>query len=329
MQWSNKTILVTGAGGFIGSHLTETLVDRGSHVKAFVHYNSRNNWGLLELLPDEKLHNIELIMGDLKDGDAILQAIDDIDIVYHLGSIISIPYSYQHPRDTIETNILGTLNLLSAARKNDIEKFIHTSTSEVYGTAKYVPIDEKHSLQGQSPYSASKIGADSIAESFYRTYDIPLAIIRPFNTYGPRQSARAVIPAIITQVIAKDRIFLGSLDTTRDFTFIRDTISGFIKIAESNASIGEIINIGSNCEISIRELVNKILGILEKDVEIITESRRIRPANSEVRRLWCDNTKAKKMLNWSPTVKMEDGLRQTISWLSEQRDLYKPQIYSI
>jgi NAD dependent epimerase/dehydratase len=328
MNWNKKSILVTGAGGFIGSHLTEHLVDIGTNVKAFVRYNSRNDWGLLELLPKEKLEGIEVIIGDLKDADAVRHAAKDVDIIFHLGSLIAIPYSYIHPRETIETNILGTLNVLTAAKENSIEKFIHTSTSEVYGTAKYVPIDENHPLQGQSPYSASKIGADKIAESFYRSFDLPVAILRPFNTFGPRQSARAVIPTIITQALTKEKIFLGSLHPTRDYTYVKDTVDGFIKVAESHKSVGEVINIGSNFETSIGDLANKIISLLGKTPEIITDSARVRPQDSEVERLWCDNTKAEKLLDWIPTISLEEGLKKTIEWILDNLTLYKPELYN-
>ena len=328
MDWSKKLVLVTGAGGFIGSHLTEHLVELGVNVKAFVRYNSRNDWGLLELLPKEKLDEIKVIMGDLKDADAVRHATKNIDIIFHLGSLIAIPYSYLHPRETIETNILGALNILMAAKENSIEKIIHTSTSEVYGTARYVPIDEEHPLQGQSPYSASKIGADKIAESFYRSFDLPIAIIRPFNTYGPRQSARAVIPTIITQVLTNEKIFLGSLHPTRDYTYVKDVVEGFIKVAESPKSVGEVINIGSNFEISIGDLANKIISLIGKNAEIITDSARVRPQDSEVERLWCDNTKSKKILKWEPKISLDDGLKKTIEWISHNIELYKPELYN-
>jgi NAD dependent epimerase/dehydratase len=328
MTWSKKSVLITGAGGFIGSHLTDHLIESGTSVKAIVRYNSRNNWGLLELLPKEKLNEIEVIMADLKDSDAIRDATKDVDIVFHLGSLIAIPYSYIHPRETIETNILGTLNILTAARENGVEKVVHTSTSEVYGTAQYVPIDEKHPLQGQSPYSASKIGADKIAESFYRSYKLPLAIIRPFNTYGPRQSARAVIPTIISQALTGENIFLGSLHPTRDYTYVKDTVDGFIKVAESPKSIGEVINIGSNFEISIGSLAEKIISMVGKKVEIITDPARVRPQDSEVNRLWCDNTKARELLGWTPSISINEGLEETIGWVSDHRELYKPELYN-
>ena len=320
--------LVTGCAGFIGSHLTEHLVKLGANVKAFVRYNSRNDWGMLELLPKEKLSQIEVIMGDLKDADAVRHAAKDVDIIFHLGSLIAIPYSYIHPRETIETNILGALNVLTAAKENNVEKVIHTSTSEVYGTARYVPIDENHPLQRQSPYSASKIGADKIAESFYRSFNLPVAIIRPFNTYGPRQSARAVIPTIITQALAKERIFLGSLHPTRDYTYVKDVVEGFIKVAESPKSVGEVINIGSNFEVSIGDLANKIISLIGKNAEIITDPVRVRPQDSEVGRLWCDNTKAKRLLGWEPKTSLDEGIKKTIDWISNNINLYKPELYN-
>ena len=328
MNWQNKRVLVTGAGGFIGSHLTEHLVELGAETKAFVRYNSRNDWGMLELLSKEKLNEIEVIMGDLKDADAVRHAVEEVDIIFHLGSLIAIPYSYIHPRETIETNVLGALNVLTAAKENDIEKLVHTSTSEVYGTAQYVPIDEEHPLQGQSPYSASKIGADKIAESFYHAFDLAVAIIRPFNTYGPRQSARAVIPTIITQALTNEKIFLGSLHPTRDYTYVKDVAEGFIRVAESPKSVGEVINIGSNFEISIGDLANKIISLTGKNAEIITDPTRVRPQDSEVERLWCDNTKAKRLLGWEPTTSLDEGLKETIDWISDNINLYKPELYN-
>ena len=329
MRWQGKKVLVTGAGGFMGSHLTEHLGELGAKVKAFVRYNSRNDWGLLELLPKEKLDEIEVIMGDLRDSEAIRQAAKDTEIIFHLGSIIAIPYSYIHPREAIETNVIGALNVLTSARESGIEKVIHTSTSEVYGTAQYVPIDEKHPLQGQSPYSASKIGADMIAESFYRSFEIPVAIIMPFNTFGPRQSARAVIPTIISEVLTKDQIFLGSLHPTRDYTYIDDVIEAFIKVAESPNSVGEVINIGSNFEISIGDIARKVIAVMGKNKEIVTDPKRIRPEKSEVQRLWCDNAKAKKLLGWQPKISFDEGLERTIKWMSDNLSLYKPEIYNV
>lgn len=328
MNWRKKTVLVTGAGGFIGSHLIEHLIEFDANIKAFVRYNSRNDWGLLELLSREKLSKIKVIMGDLRDEGAVRHAVEDVNIIFHLGSLISIPYSYIHPKETIETNVIGTLNVLMAAKEHEVEKLIHTSTSEVYGTARYVPIDEEHPLQGQSPYAASKISADKIAESFHRAYDLPVAIIRPFNTFGPRQSARAVIPTIITQALTKEKIFLGSLYPTRDYTYVQDVINAFIKVAESPKSIGEAINIGSNFEISIGELADKIISLIGKNIEIVTDPSRIRPPKSEVERLRCDNTKAKKFLGWEPKISFDEGLKRTIKWISENIHLYKPELYN-
>jgi len=329
MNWSGKTVLVTGAGGFIGSHLAEHLVELGAHVKAFVRYNSRNDWGLLELVPRQRLDKIEVVTGDLRDADAINHVTDGVEIIFHLGSLIAIPYSYIHPRETIETNILGTLNVLTAARKKGIEKIIHTSTSEVYGTAQYVPIDEKHPLQGQSPYSASKIGADMIAESFRRSFEVPLTIIRPFNTFGPRQSARAVIPTIIIQALTKERILLGSLHPTRDYTYIDDIVEAFSKAAESSNSLGEVINIGSNFEISIGEIAKKVTAMVGKNIGVVTDSKRTRPEKSEVERLWCNNSKAKRLLGWQPKIGFDEGLERTIKWISDNLSLYKPELYNV
>lgn len=328
MDWTKKQVLITGAGGFIGSHLTEDLVERGANIKAFIKYNSRNDWGLLELLQRNKLDQIEVIMGDLRDADAIRNVTKDIDIIFHLGSIIAIPYSYIHPRETIETNIIGTLNMLTGSKENGVEKVIHTSTSEVYGTALYVPIDEKHPLQAQSPYSASKISADKIAESFHHSFNIPLVIVRPFNTYGPRQSARAVIPTIITQALTGKKIYLGSLHPTRDYTYIDDVIKAFITVAESKNISGEVINVGSNFEISINELAKKIIYLVGGKKEIIIDSKRKRPIKSEVERLWCDNSKAIQLLGWKPSVSFDDGLKKTISWISDNINIYKSEIYN-
>ena len=322
-HWSRKKVLVTGAGGFIGSHLIERLIDLGADVKGFVRYNSRNDWGLLEIIPSQKLDSLQIISGDLQDYDAVFSAVRDVDVIFHLGSLISIPYSYIRPRDTIENNILSTLNILTAARDLGVEKVVHTSSSEVYGTALYVPIDEKHPLQGQSPYSASKIGADKIAESFYCSFDLPVATIRPFNTYGPRQSARAIIPTIITQAIEQEKIKLGSLFPTRDYTFVKDTVNGFIRTAESKSSIGEVINIGSNFEISMGDLAQRISSLLNKDIEITQDSSRVRPLKSEVKRLWCDNAKAKRLLGWEPQVSLDEGLKETIEWISENKKMIK------
>ena len=322
-HWSKKKVLVTGAGGFIGSHLVEHLVNLGADVIGFVRYNSRNDWGLLELIPPHMLDSLQVVSGDLMDFDAVSSAAKDVDVIFHLGSLISIPYSYNRPRDTIENNILSTLNILTAARDRGVEKIVHTSSSEVYGTALYVPIDEKHPLQGQSPYSASKIGADKIAESFYCSFDLPVATIRPFNTYGPRQSARAIIPTIITQAIEQETIKLGSLFPTRDYTYVKDTVNGFIKVAESDSSVGEVINIGSNFEVSMGDLAEKISNLLNKKISIVQDPSRVRPLKSEVQRLWCDNEKARRLLDWQPQVSLEKGLQETIDWMRENKRLIK------
>lgn len=327
MNWRSKKVLVTGAGGFIGSRLTEHTVEKGSEVTAFVRYNSRDDWGLLELLPQEKLNEIKVVAGDLRDSDAVRHVVIDNDIVFHLGALITIPYSYLHPREVVETNIIGTLNVLTAARISGTEKVVHTSSSEVYGTAQYVPINEQHPLQGQSPYSASKIGADMIAESFYRSYGTPVATIRPFNSYGPGQSARAVIPTIISQALVADKISLGSLHPTRDYTYVDDLVEAFIKVAESAKSVGQVVNIGSNFEISIGDIASKIIKIIGKEKKIVTDSARVRPEKSEVERLWCDNTRAKELLGWQPETSLEEGLQKTITWISDNMNLYKPDIH--
>ena len=329
MNWIGKKILVTGAGGFIGSHLTERLVELGAQVRAFVRYNSRNDWGLIEWLPVDILNELEVVAGDLKDPGAVRNAVKDTEIVFHLGSLIAIPYSYINPGDVVQTNIIGSLNILNASKEYGVEKVIHTSTSEVYGTALYVPIDEKHPLQAQSPYAASKIGADKLAESFHLSYNLPVAIIRPFNTYGPRQSARAVIPTIITQALSKGEVRLGATHPTRDFTYIEDTVDGFIKIAESHRSIGEVINIGSGKEILIGDLADKIVLLTGRDIEIVSDATRIRPEKSEVNRLLADNSKAKELLQWEPIISMDEGLRRTIEWISEHINIYKVDIYNV
>lgn len=283
---------------------------------------------MLEYLPRDKTNSIEVITGDLRDYDAIRDAVKDVDVIFHLASLISIPYSYVHPRENVETNVMGTFNVLMAARDYQVEKIVHTSTSETYGSARYVPIDEEHPLQGQSPYSASKIGADKVAESFHLSYELPVATIRPFNTFGPRQSSRAVIPTIISQALTKDEIFLGSLHPTRDYTYVKDLAQGFIKVGESSKSVGEVINIGSNFEISIGDLAEKIISLIGREVKIKTDESRIRPSGSEVERLWCDNSKAKKLLDWEPSMSLDDGLKETIEWISQNTDLHKTDIYN-
>jgi len=321
--------LITGAGGFIGSHLTERLVELKANVKCFVRYNSRSEWGYLEKLPADAKGEISVFSGDLKDPDAVRSAVKDVEVIFHLAALISIPYSYMNPRDAVETNVLGTLNVLNAARESGVKRVVHTSTSEVYGTARYVPIDEDHPLQGQSPYSASKIGADKIAESFYLSYNLPVAIIRPFNTYGPRQSARAVIPTIVTQALTNKKIYLGALTPTRDLTYVSDVVEGFIKVAECNRCLGEVVNIGSNFEITISELAEKILSLVGKKTKIVLDKKRLRPEKSEVERLWCNNKKAKRLLGWEPRISLDEGLKNTIEWISKNLAYYKPGRYNV
>jgi NAD dependent epimerase/dehydratase len=336
MNLSGKKILVTGSDGFIGSHLTETLVRMGCSVRAVVYYNSFNSWGWLDESPEEIKKELDVFAGDVRDPYGMKKAMQGCDVVFHLAALVAIPYSYHSPDTYVDTNIKGTLNILQAARELGIEKVIHTSTSEVYGTARYVPIDEKHPLQGQSPYSATKIGADQIALSFYRSFNTPVSIIRPFNTYGPRQSARAVIPTIITQIAAGQReLRLGSLHPTRDFSYINDTVKGFIAVAESEKSVGEVINIGSNYEVSIGDLVQTITDIMKADIEIKTDDNRIRPEKSEVERLWADNKKAAQLTGWQPEYAgmegLKRGLQKTIEWFSDPNNLkrYKTGVYNI
>lgn len=321
-------VLVTGAGGFIGSHLTEKLVENGHDVRAFVRYNSKNDWGWLESSPI--LDNIEVVTGDIRDYDSVYDAMRGMDEVYHLAALIGIPYSYVSPLAYIRTNIEGTYNVLQSALKLDVQNILVTSTSETYGTAQYIPIDEKHPLVGQSPYSASKIGADQLAISFYRSFELPVKLVRPFNTYGPRQSARAIIPATIVQILNGQRVLkLGNLHPTRDLTFVKDTASGFIAIGESDSSIGEVTNIGMNEEISIGDLVELIASLVPADIEIETEEERIRPAGSEVERLYCDNQKIRKTTDWEPKYTLEAGLKETINWFRENNQIYKASIYNV
>ena len=325
----SKKVLVTGAGGFIGSHLTERLVDLGAQVTAFLRYGSRADEAMIRLLPPQKKKKIKIIYGELRQPDTVKRAMRNIDIVFNLAALVSIPYSYLHPQEVIETNTLGTLNVLTAAREEEVEKLVQTSTSEVYGTAQYIPIDEKHPKQPQSPYSASKIAADAIALSFYYSFNLPVAIIRPFNAYGPRQSDRAVIPAIISQALVKKKVLIGSTTPTRDFNFVSDTVEGFIKIAESENSIGEEINIGSGFEISIGDLAEKIVSLVGKEVKLIKDEKRVRPEKSEVERLLADNSKARKLLGWSPRVGLDAGLKMTIEWIKDHPDSYKPDTYNM
>ena len=325
-----KKVLVTGAGGFIGSHLTESLLERGYDVKAFIHYNSFGRWGWLDSLPKEKLDMIEIFSGDIRDPNGVRTAMKGTDLVFHLAALIAIPFSYHSPDSYVDTNVKGTLNVLQAARELDIEKLMVTSTSEVYGTAQYVPIDEKHPFQGQSPYSATKIGADRLTESFYRSFHIPAVIVRPFNTYGPRQSARAVIPTIISQLLAgKEEIQLGTLTPTRDFNYVKDTAAGFIAIAESDKTTGQEIHIASQQEISIGDLANIIIGQINPKARIICDEQRIRPDKSEVNRLLGSNCKIKDLTDWTPHYSFEEGICETIDWVSRNMDKYKADIYNV
>lgn len=329
MNWQSKHVLVTGAGGFIGSHLSEALVRLGANVTGFVRYNSRGDHGLLRYLPADVRSHIRIVQGDLKDPDAVTRAVRGQAVVFHLGALIGIPYSYVHPVDYVQTNCVGTANILSAAQQANIEKLVQTSTSEVYGTARYVPIDEQHPLQGQSPYSASKIGADGLAYSYYCAFGLPVAILRPFNTYGPRQSTRAVIPTIISQALKNQPIKLGALSPTRDLTFVADTVAGFIKIAESAKSVGQVINIGSNNEISIGDLAKKILEVMGLSLEIVSDESRARPGKSEVERLLASTQKAADVIGWQPTVSLKDGLSKTIAWITANHAQYDTSIYHV
>ena len=326
----SKKVLVTGADGFIGSHLTESLLEKGYDVKAFTYYNSFNTWGWLDTLPKEKSSQIEIFSGDIRDPNGVRTAMKGMDIVFHLAALIAIPFSYHSPDSYVDTNVKGTLNVLQAARDLSLEKVLITSTSEVYGTAQYVPIDEKHPFQGQSPYSATKIGADRLAESFYRSFQLPVSIVRPFNTYGPRQSARAVIPTIITQLLSgKEEIQLGSLTPTRDFNYVKDTAAGFIAIAESDKTVGEEINIASQKEISIGELAKEIIRQINPKAKIVCDEQRLRPEKSEVNRLLGSNEKIKRLTDWNPEYSLEQGIEETIEWLKQNINRYKTDIYNI
>lgn len=322
--------LVTGADGFIGSHLVEYLLEKGYDVKAFTYYNSFNSWGWLDTLEKQKLSQIEIFSGDIRDPNGVKEAVKGVDEVFHLAALIAIPFSYHSPDSYVDTNIKGTLNILQACRDFDTSKVLVTSTSEVYGTAQYVPIDENHPYQGQSPYSATKIGADRLAESFCRSFNMPISIVRPFNTYGPRQSARAVIPTIITQLLAgKQEIKLGSLTPTRDFNYVKDTVRGFYEISKSNKTIGEEINIATNQEISIGELANEIISQINPNAKIVCEKQRLRPEKSEVNRLLGDNTKIKNLTDWKPQYTFEQGIKETIDWIKNNMSKYKIDIYNI
>ncbi|QNF33803.1 SDR family NAD(P)-dependent oxidoreductase [Adhaeribacter swui] len=332
MNLKNKKVLITGADGFIGSHLVERLLEEGCQVKAFCYYNSFNTWGWLDTLAKDQLQQIEVFTGDVRDSNGVRTAMQGCEIVFHLAALIAIPYSYHSPDSYVDTNIKGTLNILQAARDLGVQKILVTSTSEVYGTALYVPIDEKHPRQGQSPYSATKIGADAIAESFYRSFNLPVTIVRPFNTFGPRQSARAVIPTIITQLLAgKNGIKLGSLHPTRDLLFVKDTANGFVEIAKAEATIGEEVNIATQSEITIGELAQMLIAKINPQAQIISDDVRLRPAKSEVERLFGSNEKIKRLTNWQPQYSFSQALDETINWFKQPENLakYKADIYNV
>lgn len=325
-----KKVLVTGADGFIGSHLTESLLERGYEVKAFAYYNSFNTWGWLDTLPKDIMEHIEIFQGDIRDPNGVKEAVKGCEAVFHLAALIAIPFSYHSPDTYVDTNIKGTLNVLQAARELGTGRVLATSTSEVYGTAQYVPIDEKHPYQGQSPYSATKIGADRLAESFYRSFQMPVTIVRPFNTYGPRQSARAVIPTIITQLLSgKEEIKLGALTPTRDFNYVKDTAQGFIEIYKSDRTIGEEINIATQHEISIGELAEELINQINPNAEIVCDEQRLRPEKSEVNRLLGCNEKILRLTDWKPRYTFRQGLAETIEFLRNNLDRYKTDIYNL
>ncbi len=329
MNWQNRKVLVTGAGGFIGSHLTDALLSSGADVTAFVHYNARNDWGMLEGRYDEKTPNLRIVAGDVSDALFVKKAMEGQDVVFHLAALIGIPYSYSAPESYVNTNIKGTLNVMQACLDAEVKRVVHTSTSEVYGTAQYTPIDEKHPLQGQSPYSASKIGADKIAESFYCSFGLPVTTIRPFNTYGPRQSARAVIPTIITQALAGKTVRLGSLTPVRDLTYVTDTVQGFLKFAKSRKTIGKTVNTGSGKGVTIRELADMIITQVNPKARIVTDDKRVRPEKSEVMKLVCDNRLALNLAGWEPKVSLKEGISMTVDWMKDHAGSYKTGIYTV
>lgn len=336
MKLAGKKVLVTGADGFIGSHLTEYLVRQGVDVRAFVYYNSFNSWGWLDESSEEIRKSLDVFAGDVRDPNGVRAAMQGCDVVLHLAALIAIPYSYHSPDTYIDTNVKGTLNIVQAARDLGIERVVHTSTSEVYGTARFVPITEEHPLQGQSPYSASKIGADQIAQSFFHSFETPVTTIRPFNTYGPRQSARAVIPTIITQIAAGARqLKLGALHPTRDFNYVRDTVRGFVALAECDEAIGQVVNVGSNYEVTIGDTAALIAELMGRDVEFVSDEQRMRPAGSEVERLWADNARAMALAGWTPEYPgvegLKRGLSETIAWFTQPENLrrYKAGVYNI
>ncbi|MBX3237407.1 MAG: GDP-mannose 4,6-dehydratase [Nitrospiraceae bacterium] len=327
MNWSGTRVLVTGAGGFIGSHLSERLTELGAKTRCLVHYRADGSWGWLDRSPHAQ--HMEVLAGDLTDRDLVAEAVRDCDVVFHLGALIAIPYSYQAPLSFVRTNVEGTLNVMQAARANGVRRVVHTSTSEVYGTARVVPIPETHALQAQSPYAASKIAADKIAEACHLSFGVPVVTVRPFNTYGPRQSARAVIPTIITQCLTGTQVRLGNLDPTRDLNFVADTVEGFVRAAVAPDAVGHTVNLGSGREIAIRDLALLIGSLVGRSIELVTDERRFRPATSEVERLLADNRRAQTLLGWTPSVTLEEGLRRTIEWMQGHLDRYRPGVYAV
>ena len=324
--WSGRRVLVTGAEGFIGSHLVDELLDRGAEVRAFVHYNPFGRWGWLQ----DRISDVEFLQGDVRDGERVATAATGVEVVFHLAALIGIPYSYEAPESYVQTNVAGTYNVLNAARRAGVERMVQTSTSEVYGTARQVPIDESHPLQPQSPYSASKIGGDMLALSFHHSFGLPLAVVRPFNTYGPRQSMRAVIPSVLQQLYSgSEEIKVGATSPTRDFNFVTDTVAGFLAVAECDRALGEVVNVGSGREIAIGELIELLISTSGRDARMVTDETRLRPAGSEVERLLCDNTRAREWAGWAPEVSLEEGLRRTAEWVQANPTGSKPGVYNV
>ena len=328
-DWSGKRVVVTGAGGFIGSHLTERLVILGAETAAFLHYNSRSDTGLIQECPADIRDEIRVVWGDLRDPDSVRRAFNQAEVVFHLGALVGIPYSYESPRQYVDANVLGTLNVLEAARTTEVSRVVQTSTSEVYGTPIYTPIDEKHPLQGQSPYAATKIGADKLAESFWRTYNLPVATLRPFNTFGPRQSSRAILPTIIRQALAGSDIRLGNLAPIRDMNFVADTVDGFLRIARCDAAIGRVVNIGSGRGLTVGSMVEGVSKVLGKELKVVGDPDRIRPANSEVEELIADATLAQQLFQWRSAMPFEDGLKATIEWFKHKSLVHDPAKYTV
>jgi NAD dependent epimerase/dehydratase len=329
MDWNGRPVLVTGAGGFIGSHLVEDLVHRGALVRVFLHYRAMGERGLLDLVDSSVLDAVEFVSGDLRDGETVAEAVKGRDCVFHLAALIGIPYSYRSPRDVVETNVIGTLNVLQACRQAEAGRLVHTSTSEVYGSALTVPIREDHPLQGQSPYAATKIGADHLVESFWRSFNLPAVIVRPFNTYGPRQSSRAIIPTVISQALAGETLRLGSLAPTRDFNFVTDTVAGFVRVAETEGVLGETFNLGTGQETSVGEVVRIVGDLVGRPLVVEEDRQRVRPAASEVDRLVADASKVRARCDWAPAIPLEEGLRRTIEWIATHPSLYRPHAYGV